>query len=221
MFASALSASIVGVDGVPVRVEVDVAFGLPGLTIVGLAGSAVLEARERVRAALRNSGFEVPARRITINLAPADLPMEGTGHDLAMAAGILVASGQLDSARLERTALVGELALDGSLRPVPGVMALVSAALAAGARDVIVPAERALEGAVVRGIRVRAAASFAQATRHLAGLEDLPVASPPSADRVAGTEDAPDLASVVGRLVARRTLEIAVAGRHNLAFERG
>ena len=89
MLANALSASVVGVDGLPVRVEVDVSFGLPGLTIVGLAGSAVLEARERVRAALRNSGFEVPARRITVNLAPADLPKEGTGHDLAMAAAIL------------------------------------------------------------------------------------------------------------------------------------
>ena len=119
MLANALSASIVGVDGVPVRVEVDVSFGLPGLTIVGLAGSAVLEARERVRAALRNSGFEVPARRITVNLAPADLPKEGTGHDLAMAAAILVASGQLE-ADLGRVALIGELALDGSLRPIPG-----------------------------------------------------------------------------------------------------
>src|SRR5690606_9475862 len=92
MLATALSASIVGVDGIPVRVEVDVSFGLPGLTIVGLAGSAVLEARERVRAAVRNSGFEVPARRITVNLAPADLPKEGTGHDLAIATGMLVAS---------------------------------------------------------------------------------------------------------------------------------
>ena len=125
MLANALSASIVGVDGVPVRVEVDVSFGLPGLTIVGLAGSAVLEARERVRAALRNSGFEVPARRITVNLAPADLPKEGTGHDLAMAAAILVASGQLE-ADLGRVALIGELALDGSLRRIPGAMALVA-----------------------------------------------------------------------------------------------
>jgi magnesium chelatase family protein len=218
MLATALSASIVGVDGVPVRVEVDVAFGLPGMTIVGLAGSAVLEARERVRAALRNSGFEVPSRRITINLAPADLPKEGTGHDLAMAIGILVASDQLDAARLERMALIGELALDGSLRPVPGVMALVSAAQAAGARDVIVPAESAAEGAVVREIRVHGARHFRQVTRHLAGLDELDLAGPPARQPEAMPDDAPDLGSIVGHLVARRTLEIAVAGRHNLAF---
>ena len=218
MLATALSASIVGVDGVPVRVEVDVAFGLPGLTIVGLAGSAVLEARERVRAALRNSGFEVPARRITINLAPADLPKEGTGHDLAMATGILVASDQLDRSQLGRTALIGELALDGSLRPVPGVMALVAAARAAGARDVIVPSESAAEGAAITGIRVRGATAFRQVTRHLAGLEALDVVGPPRRVAAMPREDAPDLGSVVGQLVARRTLEIAVAGRHNLAL---
>ena len=153
MLANALSASVVGVDGIPVRVEVDVSFGLPGLTIVGLPGSAVLEARERVRSALRNSGFEVPARRITVNLAPADLPKEGTGHDLAMAAAILVASNQLETEELGRTALIGELALDGSLRRVPGAMALVSAATAAGMREVIVPAENGPEGAAVGGGR--------------------------------------------------------------------
>jgi magnesium chelatase family protein len=218
MLATALSASIVGVDGVPVRVEVDVAFGLPGLTIVGLAGSAVLEARERVRAALRNSGFEVPSRRITINLAPADLPKEGTGHDLAMATGVLVASGQLDASRLGRTALIGELALDGSLRPVPGVMALVSAARAAGARDAIVPAESAAEGAVVRDIRVRGAREFRQVTRHLAGVDELQIAGPPSRRTEPPADDAPDLGSILGHVVARRTLEIAVAGRHNLAL---
>ena len=218
MLATALSASIVGVDGVPVRVEVDVAFGLPGLTIVGLAGSAVLEARERVRAALRNSGFEVPSRRITINLAPADLPKEGTGHDLAMATGILVASDQLDRSLLARTALIGELALDGSLRPVPGVMALVAAAQAAGARDVIVPAESAAEAAAITGIHVRAARAFRQVTRHLAGVDELDIVGPPRRASVVARDDAPDLGSVVGQVVARRTLEIAVAGRHNLAL---
>jgi magnesium chelatase family protein len=218
MLATALSASIVGVDGVPVRVEVDVAFGLPGLTIVGLAGSAVLEARERVRAALRNSGFEVPSRRIVVNLAPADLPKEGTGYDLAIATGILVASGQLEGPNVERTALIGELALDGSLRPVPGVMALVAAAQAAGARDVIVAAENAPEGAAIAGIRVRGATRFGEVTKHLAGKAELDVVGAPRHASVLAVDDAPDLASVVGQLVARRTLEIAVAGRHNLAF---
>jgi magnesium chelatase family protein len=218
MLATALSASVVGVEGVPVRVEVDVAFGLPGLTIVGLAGSAVLEARERVRAALRNSGFEVPSRRITINLAPADLPKEGTGHDLAMATGILVASGQLDEARIGATALIGELALDGSLRPVPGAMALVAAAHDAGARDVIVPAENAIEGAAIGGIRVRGARALREVTRHLAAVAELDVVARPRHAPGAELDDAPDLASVIGQVVARRALEIAVAGRHNIAF---
>ena len=220
MLATALSASVVGVDGVPVRVEVDVSFGLPGLTIVGLAGSAVLEARERVRAALRNSGFEVPARRITINLAPADLPKEGTGHDLAMATAILVASGQLE-ADLGRVALIGELALDGSLRPVPGAMALVAAARGAGISEAIVPAPNGPESVVVHGVNVRPASCFGQVVRHLAGLDPIeplvpsvPDTSVPPAHR----DDAPDLASIVGQVVGRRALEIAVAGRHNLAF---
>jgi magnesium chelatase family protein len=219
VLANALSASIVGVDGVPVRVEVDVSFGLPGLTIVGLPGSAVLEARERVRSALRNSGFEVPARRITINLAPADLPKEGTGHDLAMATAILVASDQLRTDELSRTALIGELALDGSLRPVPGAMALVSAARAAGVQEVIVPAENGPESAAVRGAVVRPAASFGEVVRHLAGRQALAVlAVPERSERVAIRDDAPDLASVIGQRAARRALEIAVAGRHNIAF---
>src|SRR5918996_2149709 len=110
MLSQAISAAVIGVDGMAVRVEVDVSFGLPGLTIGGLAGSAVLEARDRVRSALRNSGFELPARRITVNLAPADLPKDGTAYDLAIAIGILAASGQLpDAERLRDTALVGEL----------------------------------------------------------------------------------------------------------------
>jgi magnesium chelatase family protein len=218
MLATALSASVVGVDGVPVRVEVDVSFGLPGLTIVGLAGSAVLEARERVRSALRNSGFEVPSRRITVNLAPADLPKEGTGHDLAIAAAILVASGQLDGGRLRSTALLGELALDGSLRPVPGALALVAAALAGGATDAIVPADNGAEGAAIRGVVVRPARALREVTRHLSGVRTLEALGPTAPEPPAPLDDAPDLAGVVGQLVARRALEIATAGRHNLAF---
>jgi len=220
MLAKALSASVVGVEGVPVHVEVDVAFGLPGLTIVGLAGSAVLEARERVRAAVRNAGFEVPSRRITVNLAPADLPKEGTGFDLAIAIGLLVASTQLDGDRLAGSALIGELALDARLRPIPGVMALVAAAHAAGAREVVVPTDNAVEAAAVRGVTIRPADDLSAVVAHLAGLTGLPPASPPSGPTEVATipDDAPDLASVIGQRVARRALEIAVAGRHNLAL---
>jgi magnesium chelatase family protein len=221
MLATAISASIVGVEGIPVRVEVDVSFGLPGLTIVGLAGSAVLEARERVRAAVRNAGFEVPSRRITVNLAPADLPKEGTGHDLAIAVAILVASGQLDRERLATTALVGELALDGSLRPIPGILALVAAARAAGASSVIVPTDNGDEAATVTSMAVHPAPCLRAVVRHLAGGERLARVTP----RAVGNgriddlpNDAPDLASVVGQVVARRVLEIAVAGRHNLSL---
>jgi magnesium chelatase family protein len=219
MLATAISASVVGVDGVVVRVEVDVSFGLPGLTIVGLAGSAVLESRERVRAAIRNSGFELPSRRITVNLAPADLPKEGTGHDLPMALAILAASGQLDAGCLAGTAFVGELALDGSLRPVHGALALVTAAVSAGIADVVVPAANASEAASVPGATVRPAHTLGGAVRHVAGVEPIPAQTPlPAKEPAVVPDDAPDLAAIVGQLVARRALEIAVAGNHNLAF---
>ena len=220
MLATTLSATVVGVDGIPVRVEVDVAFGLPGLTIVGLAGSAVLEARERVRAAIRNSGMEVPSRRITVNLAPADLPKEGTGHDLAIATAILLASGQLSSEDVASTALIGELALDGALRPVPGILALVGAARTAGARWVVVPAANAAEAATVSDMRILPAACFRAVVRHLAGREPLLPTRPVSTATLAAEpiRDAPDLGTVIGQRVARRALEVAVAGRHNLAL---
>jgi magnesium chelatase family protein len=218
MLAETLSAAVVGVDGTPVRVEVDVAFGLPGLTIVGLAGSAIQEARDRVRSALRNSGFEIPSRRVTINLAPADLPKEGTGFDLPIAVGILAASGQLDPGRLGDTALVGELALDGGLRPVPGVMALAAAARASGVAGIIVAEPNLAEAATVREIAVFGAASLGAAVGHLSGRRLLDAAEPTSPSAWRPPEDAPDLSEVLGQRVARRAVEIAVAGRHNLAL---
>ena len=219
MLAQSLSASLLGVEGVPVRVEVDVAFGLPSLTIVGLAGSRVQEARERVRSALRNSGFELPARRITVNLSPADLPKDGTGYDLAIAVGILAASGQLAAdARLADTALVGELALDGALRPVTGAMAMAAAARDAGVKAMVVASGDEVEAAAVSGLRVFPATRLGDAVAHLAGVRGLSSARPtplPAWEPPAGV---PDLADVIGQPEARRALEIAIAGRHNLAF---
>ena len=219
MLAETLSASIVGVEGLLVRVEVDVAFGLPALTIVGLVGSQVQEARERVRSALRNSGFEVPARRITINLSPADLPKDGTGYDLPIAVGILAASGQLRNVdRLHDTALVAELGLDGGLRPVPGIMALAAAAHASGIPSLIVAGTATGEAAAVPGLQVHGAASLGDAVAHLAGVRDLEVAKPTAIPAVAAVRRGPDLAEVAGQPLARRALEIAIAGHHNLAL---
>ncbi|MDP9271021.1 MAG: YifB family Mg chelatase-like AAA ATPase [Chloroflexota bacterium] len=213
-----LSATVLGVEGVPVRVEADVAFGLPSLTIVGLGGSAVQEARERVRSAIRNCGFEVPARRITVNLAPADLPKDGTSYDLAIAAAILGASGQLGMAPTRECALIGELALDGSLRPVPGTLALAAAVRSGGVGEVIVPAASTREAASVRGVSVRGAASLGEAVAHLVGLRELPSTMPTPIPGWTPPSGVPDLADVVGQPVARRALEIAIAGRHSLAL---
>jgi magnesium chelatase family protein len=219
MLAQSLSASLLGVEGVPVRVEVDVAFGLPSLTIVGLAGSRVQEARERVRSALRNSGFEVPARRITVNLSPADLPKDGTNYDLAIAVGILAASGQLPVVTaLETTALIGELALDGALRPVTGAMAMAAAARDAGVASMVVAAGDEVEAAAVRGLRVHPAARLGDAVAHLAGVRRLPAARATRLPAWQPPAGVPDLADVIGQSKARRALEIAVAGRHNLAL---
>jgi magnesium chelatase family protein len=216
MLAQALTASLLGVNGVLVRVEVDVAFGLPGLTIVGLPGSAVQEARERVRSAIRNTGFEVPARRITVNLAPADLPKEGTAYDLAIAVGLLAASGQLTVA-VHDVGLFAELALDGRLQPVAGTMALVAAARDAGLDAVLVAEAAGGEAAAVTGIAVHGARSLADAIAHLAAVRALPPVAPtpiPPAEPHRG----PDLGDVRGQQMARRALEIAVAGRHSLAL---
>src|SRR3954463_2572834 len=136
MFAMARTFALIGVNAEPVHVEVDIGVGLPSFTIVGLPDAAVRESRERVRSALTNSGFKYPQQRITANLAPADLRKAGPGFDLAIAAAILAATGQLPSAALADVALAGELALDGSIRAVPGALAMAEAARRAGARAI-------------------------------------------------------------------------------------
>lgn len=223
MLASVLSATLHGLDGRPVRVEVDVAPGMPGFTIVGLADAALREARERVRGALRNSGFVHPPRRITVNLAPADVPKAGSALDLGIAIAVLVGSEQVRPRG--RWALLGELGLGGEVRPVPGLLPMVEALARRGAGRVIVPATAVAEARLVPGIEVVGAATLAEAAdvlrgRRVAGHRpgDRAELVPDEVPRPAPTviEDQPDLADVRGLLEARRALEVALAGGHGM-----
>ncbi|MEQ8329002.1 MAG: YifB family Mg chelatase-like AAA ATPase [Longimicrobiales bacterium] len=217
MLAHVTTAALRGVDGYPVRVEVALTSGLPCFTVVGLAESAVREGRERVVAALRSTGFALPPRRITVNLAPADVRKEGSALDLPIALGVLAAAGHLDPARLEGTAFLGELGLDGHLRPVRGVLAVASHCAAVGLRSLVVPTANGSEAAVAAGLTVYGADALSQVCAHLAGgptLDAVTVDAPAllRPDGVAG----PDLADVAGQAGAKRALEIAAAGGHNI-----
>jgi magnesium chelatase family protein len=215
MLARAHTFTIDGLQARHVTVEVDVRRGLPAFTIVGLADVAVREARERVRAAILNSGFEFPAKRITANLAPGDLPKAGAALDLALACAVLAASGQLGGERLERHALFGELALDGRVRPSVGTLAVAQASLRAGLQTLIVAGARAREAQLVEGLDVAVAERLASAVRVLGGgrPDPLPPALPRAGRPHAASEL--DLGEVLGQYHAVRALVIAAAGGHN------
>ena len=219
MLASVRSATLTGVDGQVVTVEVHVSTGLPGYQVVGLPDAAVRESRERVRAALLSSDLEFPKQRITVNLAPGGVRKTGAGFELAVALGLLAASGELPDGVLDGNGVLGELGLDGSVRSVPGVLALVDALRGAGADAVIVPAANAAEASLVRGIRVRPARSIVELRACLKGECDWPDV-PQLADDSAGTPDgddeAVDLVDVRGLPRARRALEVAAAGWHHV-----
>lgn len=218
MLARVATFAIDGIDPRPVWVEVDIRAGLPSFRVVGLAGAAVREARERVRAAVLNSGFEFPARRITANLAPANLPKVGPGFDAALAVGLLAASGQCPAEQLERWAIFGELSLGGQLRPCRGVLAVAEGARRAGLAGLIVPRARAEEAALVDGIQVAGVDSLRAVAELLGGGEPPPPPEPgEAANRLPA--DAPDLSDVRGHSVPLRALEIAAAGGHNLLLE--
>jgi magnesium chelatase family protein len=204
--------SLVGVGAAEVTVEVHLAPGLPGMTLVGLPEAEVREARDRVRAAIQFSGYQFPSRRITVNLAPADLPKESGRFDLPIAVGILAASAQVDGSHLGQYEFAGELALSGELRPVRGALALCAAAVSTG-RRIILPAASAAEASLVRGITLLPAGCLADVCNHLAGTSPLLPAEAPAATSLGPTAD---LAEVRGQAAARRALEVAAAGAHSL-----
>jgi magnesium chelatase family protein len=215
MLATARTFTLDGIAARPVRVEVDVHRGLPNFTIVGLPDAAVREARERVRAALVNCGFEFPLRRIVVNLAPASLRKAGPGMDLAIAAALLSASGQLEWEGLARVALAGELALDGSTRPVQGALAMAEAARESGAESIVLPAENGPEAALAGEIDVVGVEALGQLPGLVAG-EWNPQRPEPLPLRLDPAPGAPDLADLRGQPHLRHAMEVAAAGGHSL-----
>jgi magnesium chelatase family protein len=209
--ATIASATLTGSVGSPVSVEVHVSNGLPGFTIVGLPDAAVRESRDRVRAAILSSGLSWPLRRTVINLAPSGVRKGGAGLDLPIAVGLLVAAGELSPASTEGLSFCGELGLNGSLRHVPGMIALADAA---GPLSMVVPLCDVREAALVRGAEVRGAATLGEIVAILRGQAGWPAVPPPTG--LASAPDPPDLSDVRGQAVGRRAVEVAAAGRHHL-----
>ena len=214
--ARTTSVAVLGVEGQLVEIQADLADGLPGVTMIGLPDAALQEARDRIRAAIVNSGETWPTRRMTLALLPATLPKRGSMFDVALAVGVLAAAGAVPAERLDEVVLLGELGLDGRLRSTRGVLPAVIAAARTGIRRVVVPAANLAEATLVPGLDVRGVAELADLLAFLRGDADRTVARP--AARPRPERPGPDLRDVVGQAVGRRAVEVAAAGGHHLLF---
>jgi magnesium chelatase family protein len=217
MLAKDVAFVISGLDGIPVDVEADVNQGLFAFEIVGLPDAAVKESRERVRSAIKNSGKKFPNHRITVNLAPAEIKKEGSMLDLAIAVALVKSAGELGDADIGRAAYLGELSLDGRIRPVNGILPMLISAKQKGYKEVIVPSENAKEAAYLDGITIKTAGTLKDVLDYLCGIGELQTVETISYDNISDKDDYKhDLKYVKGQYLARRALEIAVSGNHNI-----
>ena len=216
MFSKLKSCGLLGIDGFVVEVEADISNGIPAFEIVGLADTAIRESKERVRSAIKNAGLEFPVRRITMNLAPANLKKVGSSFDLAIALGILAATEQVTGPLLTQCIFVGELSLDGEIRPIHGVLPIAVSAMQSGAACLVLPEANAKEAAVVRGLKILPVKSLSEAVRHFNGQQPLETLTGGQMDIFNGKIDyAEDFSDVKGQENVKRALEVAASGAHN------